>query len=206
MAGWFSRTVCFFVLSLLCFCLTAGCLNTYDKEFKKVDGLVQSATARLDVLKGIDPAKPSTINVMAVRSSAAAAKTDLTEALRVLEQDIPPDAMVAGQVNLDATKTMIRVYIEYCDMIGGPMADALEHSVEITNLKDPVAARAGANVILADYQEMKAKLVHMNQMLATIDVNVLSPEVKGTVVQLTAVFKSMEQEVDKAIAQLQGIR
>jgi hypothetical protein len=205
MTGWYSRIVCFFVLFLVCISLTAGCINTYGKEFKKVEDLVQSATTRLEVLKGIDPKNPSTINVVAIRSAAAGSKTDLTEALRILEEDIPPDAMIAGRKNLDALKIMIQVYMDYCDMIGGPMADALEHSVEMSKLTDPTAVRAKANEVLGNFMDMKQRLASMNQKLASIDVDELQPEMKGTVVQLKTLFSSLEQEADKSITQIQII-
>jgi hypothetical protein len=200
-----SRRLCLFILIVLCISLTAGCINTYDREFKKVTDLVQSATVRLEVLKGIDPKNPSAINVAAIRSSTAGAKADLNEALRILEQDIPPDAMVAGRKNLDALKTMIRVYAEYCDMIGGPMADALEHSLEIPKLTDPAAVRTKAMEVLGNFQDMKLRLAHMNQELATIDVSGLQPEIRGTVVQLKAAFISLEQETDLSIVRIQEI-
>jgi hypothetical protein len=193
---------CFMLSIILTIAISAGCIDTHEQEFKRVGDLMESASARFEVLEDLDPSNPTMSDVIAIKASAAAAKSDMTEALRILEEDIPPDATIAGKSNLDAAKTVIRVYITYCELMEGPMADALEHSIGIQNVEGRAELRTRSGAILADYQNMKSKLTDMNRQLANIDTGNLQPEMKGTVIQLKTTFVALEKEVDSQISQL----
>jgi hypothetical protein len=188
------------MLSVLVLCsMIPGCVNSHAAEVDQASSLIDSASSRMAVMSSADF---NTIRVSEIRANASAAKSDLTEAEKILKKIPLKDLNQQNQAEMNAVLPLIGVYIEMMDTIGGPFADFIEDAQTASKSQDPTTVSEAGIKMKQDLQEVRLRFSNMSSKINAIDDTGLSPKTKGDLIYVKSMINSISAEVDKASSQL----
>ena len=167
----------FFAILILGFLLVSGCTNTEStknaNKFDQVESYVHSANSRLSFLSSVDI---NTVWVGNIKANASAAKSDLSEALKILNTIPPGDLNSQDQIDLQALIVMANVDIEYCDLLQGSYSDYIENIQTYNQTRNPDVAANSMKGIKMSLSNMKSSYDHMTEEMNSIKETDLSPQ------------------------------
>lgn len=162
------------LLILILFVCAAGCVGEEEKKIAEAGALVESAAAHYEILNTTDDF--DAISLGNVRAEMAAAKTDLDEALVILDtvsyDRLSPD----GKKQLDTLRTLCQVEAEFAGMIRDEGCDLLEHSQNAMFEKGNVSGLESFDRAREDLVRMKEKSLVLETKMARIDLESLPPD------------------------------
>jgi outer membrane murein-binding lipoprotein Lpp len=189
------------ILIILTFCLLilvcsfSGCISQHTSEINQATSYVQSANSRLAFLSSVDY---KTVWVGNIKANASAAKSDLTEALKILNNIPLSDLKSQDQANLQGLKVMVNVDIELCDLWQGSLSDFIENSQTYAQTKDPGIATNSMNIIKVSLSNMKSSVGHMVDEMNSVNENDLSPELRPEFISLKSMTQSLQETISKS--------
>jgi hypothetical protein len=186
---------------LMAVSMISGCTNSHAAEVEQASALIESASSRMAVMSS---ANFSTVSVSEIRANASAAKSDLTEAEKILKKIPRKDLNQQSQAEMDAVLPLIGVYIEMMDTIGGPFADFIGDAQTASRSRDPATVSDAGTRMKQDLGEMKLRFGTMSTEINAIDDTGLSPKTKGDLIYIKSMINSLSEEVNKADSQLAG--
>jgi hypothetical protein len=176
--------------------LSTGCLEPYKEQMDEATSLIESGSSRFSTLTSQDW---STVYVGSIRSAAAGARSDYSEAKKILDK-IPSNAFSGqDQSDFNAAKIVVNIAIEFCDLYAGALSDYIESAQQIVQTSDPQIVANKVTTMKNSLQTIKASLSRMNEELGTIREYELSPKMKGEIISLKTLIQSLQNDVDKAI-------
>ena len=146
--------------------------NTANK-IDQIESYVSSANSRLAFLSSDDI---NTVWVGNIKANSSAAKSDLTESLKILNTIPLSDLNSQDQTDLQALNVTLNVDIEYCDLVHGPYSDYIENIQTYNQTKDPDVAANSMKVIKMSLSTMKTSFNHMTDEMNSIEETDLSPQ------------------------------
>jgi hypothetical protein len=188
------------ILSMLLMCsMIPGCINPHAAEVDQASLLIDSASSRMAVMSSADF---NTIRVSELRANASAAKSDLTEAEKILKKIPLKDLSQQNQAEMNAVLPLIGVYIEMMDTLGGPFADFVDDAQTASKSQDPTTVSEAGIRMKQDLREVRLRFSNMSTKINAIDDTGLSPKTKGDLIYVKSMINSLSAEVDKASSQL----
>jgi len=197
--GWVRNLL--FISLLISLCIIPGCLSPYSQEINQAAALIDSAYNRLAVLNADDF---STIYVGEIRANMSAAKSDLTEAKRILERIPPHELSSQDQEDYAILMPIIDIDIEFVDIIGGPFADFIEDAQTIINSDDPATVSNAGVKFKQDLSLLTARFAQIKPKIDALDESKISPERKGDVIYLKSMISSVTLDLEKLNKELAG--
>jgi hypothetical protein len=185
-------------LLIVC-CMIAGCVNPHAAEVDQASSLIDSASSRMAVMSSADF---TTIRVSELRANASAAKSDLTEAEKILRKIPLKDLNQQNQAEMNAVLPLIGVYSEMMDTLGGPFADFVEDAQTAGRSQDPATVTDAGIRMKQDLGKVSLRFSAMRTKINAIDDTGLSPKTKGDLVYVKSMINSLSAEIDKAGSQL----
>ncbi|MDD4255499.1 MAG: hypothetical protein PHP59_09015 [Methanofollis sp.] len=174
-----------------------GEMITLADQTEKVCALLDSAAAHFEVLDTGGGTEYYSVGV--IRAEMAAAETDLSGALSILEtipcDRLPPD----GKEQFDTLKTLCEVDADFCGMMRNEGCDYLDHCQKATLAHDEKSGITQLKLAREDLVRMKEKLPAMEAKMATIDIESMSTASRGDLVSMKVYIEEFGKSVDDAI-------
>jgi hypothetical protein len=188
--GWVP--ILLFVSLLVSLCILPGCLSPYTGEIDQATYFIESANNRMVIL---DTHDFLTIYVGEIRANMSAAKSDLTEAKKILEKIPYTELNSQDQEDYKILMPLIEIDIELVDIIGGPFADFIEDGQTIANSEDPtIVSNAGVR-FKQDLVIVSSRFSQLKPKIDALDESKISPEMKGDVIYLKSMISSVTTDL-----------
>jgi hypothetical protein len=190
------------LILVIFFIFSSGCVNSHKSEFDQAESYIESANSRLAFLSSVDY---ETVWVGNIKANASAAKSDLTEASKILNNIPISDLNSQDQADLQAAKVMLNVDIELCDLLQGSFSDLMENTQTYIQTKDPRTAVNSMNEIKGSLVVMKLQVGHMIEEMNSVNENNLSPEIRPDFISMKSMIQSVQESTSKTSNTLENL-